>query len=152
VQFWFAFLVLSFAAGARSTWRRGGRDRRLVMLAVCIVALNAVLLWTGERARVATISFALAIVAMFTVTEDPGVPRRVRLEMQKRSRWDWLRMFVRPGGGRGAAWAFARRGARSTNGAPSPSPSPARTVLRFTMGPTCRASARPIGRSRGSPT
>ena len=50
----------------------------------------------------------LAIVAMFTVTEDPGVPRRVRLEMQKRSRWDWLLMFVRPGGGRGAAYVLAQ--------------------------------------------
>lgn len=50
----------------------------------------------------------LALVAAFAVTEDLDVPRRVWLEMQQRSRWDWLLALVRPGGGRGAAWVLAQ--------------------------------------------
>jgi len=48
----------------------------------------------------------LAVVAMFTVTEDLAVPRRVLLELQNGSRWGWLAAPLRPGGGRGAAYVL----------------------------------------------
>ena len=50
----------------------------------------------------------LALVAMFTVTEDLDVPRRVLLEMREPSRWSWLLPLVRPGGGRGAMYLLAQ--------------------------------------------
>ena len=50
----------------------------------------------------------LALVAMFTITEDLRVPRRVLLQMRETSRWDWLLTFVRPGGGRGALYVLAQ--------------------------------------------
>jgi hypothetical protein len=46
----------------------------------------------------------LALVAMFTVTEDLVVPRRVMLQVQRRS---LFAMFL-PGGGRGAAYVLAQ--------------------------------------------
>jgi hypothetical protein len=49
----------------------------------------------------------LAVVAMFTVTEDLAVPRRVLLGMQS-SRWRWLLAMFRPGGGRGAVYILAQ--------------------------------------------
>jgi hypothetical protein len=50
----------------------------------------------------------LAIVAMFGVTDDLSVPRRVLAEMQRGSRRDWLLLFVRPGAGRAAAYVLAQ--------------------------------------------
>jgi hypothetical protein len=52
--------------------------------------------------------FHLAMVALFTVTEDLEVPRRVWLQMQRRSRWDPLLALLRPGGGRGAAYVLVQ--------------------------------------------
>lgn len=52
----------------------------------------------------------LAVVAMFTVTEDLVVSRRVLLRMKPSSPWGWrwlLAMF-RPGGGRGAVYVLAQ--------------------------------------------
>jgi hypothetical protein len=40
----------------------------LVMLVICIIAMLAVLLWAGEIARAATLSFALVIVVMLSYT------------------------------------------------------------------------------------
>jgi hypothetical protein len=45
----------------------------LVMLVICIIALLAVLLWAGEGARVATLSFALAIVVLVSYTSAMAV-------------------------------------------------------------------------------
>jgi hypothetical protein len=50
----------------------------------------------------------LALVAMFTVTEDLLVPRRVLLEMREPSRWRWLLPLLRPGGGRGAMYLLVQ--------------------------------------------
>lgn len=50
----------------------------------------------------------LAIVAMFTVTEDLIVPRRVLLQMRSSSKWDWLLAMFRPGGGRGALYVLVQ--------------------------------------------
>ena len=48
----------------------------------------------------------LAVVAMFTVTEDLIVPRRALLQMQRPSRWRRLLATFGPGGGRGAAYVL----------------------------------------------
>ena len=48
----------------------------------------------------------LALTAMFTVTEDLVLPRRARLEMQRRS--SWLLALLGPGGGRGAAYVLVQ--------------------------------------------
>jgi hypothetical protein len=45
----------------------------LIMPAVCIIALTVVLLWMGERARVPTLSFALAIVGLISYTSAVNV-------------------------------------------------------------------------------
>jgi hypothetical protein len=50
----------------------------------------------------------LAIVAMFTVTEDLILPRRVLQQLASPSRWRWLRAAFGPGGGRGAAYVLAQ--------------------------------------------
>jgi hypothetical protein len=50
----------------------------------------------------------LALVAMFTVTEDLIVPRRALLQMRRPSRWHWLLAMFRPGGGRGAAYVLVQ--------------------------------------------
>ena len=48
----------------------------------------------------------LAIVAMFTVTEDLVVPRRVLRGMTSSRGFAWLLSMFRPGGGRGAAYVL----------------------------------------------
>jgi len=50
----------------------------------------------------------LAVVALFAVTDDLAVPRRVLADMRRGSRWDWLLFFVRPGAGRAAAYVLAQ--------------------------------------------
>jgi hypothetical protein len=50
----------------------------------------------------------LAVVAMFTVTEDLVLSRRVLLRMNRSSPWHWLLAMFRPGGGRGAAYVLAQ--------------------------------------------
>jgi hypothetical protein len=50
----------------------------------------------------------LAVVAMFTVTEDLVVSRRVLLRMKPSSPWRWLLAMFRPGGGRGAVYVLAQ--------------------------------------------
>ena len=50
----------------------------------------------------------LAVVAMFTVTEDLVVPRRVLLRMKPSSPWRWLLAMFRPGGGRGAIYVLVQ--------------------------------------------
>jgi len=50
----------------------------------------------------------LAIVALFAVTDDLAVPRRVLADMRRGSRWDWLLFFFRPGAGRGAAYVLVQ--------------------------------------------
>lgn len=50
----------------------------------------------------------LALVAMFTVTEDLVVPRRALWEMQRPSSWGWIRALFYPGGGRGAAYVLTQ--------------------------------------------
>jgi hypothetical protein len=53
-------------------------------------------------------SLHLAIVAMFTVTEDLVVSRRVLLRMKAWSPWAWLLAMFRPGGGRGAVYVMVQ--------------------------------------------
>lgn len=48
----------------------------------------------------------LAVVALFTVTEDFAVSRRVSIRASAPSRWRWLQPVLRPGGGRGAAYVL----------------------------------------------
>jgi hypothetical protein len=50
----------------------------------------------------------LAVVAMFTVTEDLVVSRRVLLRMKALSLWRRLLAMFRPGGGRGALYVLAQ--------------------------------------------
>jgi hypothetical protein len=50
----------------------------------------------------------LSLAALFAVTEDLVLPRRVLLEIQRSASWDWLLAPFRPGGGRGAAWVLAQ--------------------------------------------
>jgi hypothetical protein len=50
----------------------------------------------------------LAIVAMFTVTEDLVVPRRVLLHMRESAVPSWLAAMFRPGGGRGALYVLVQ--------------------------------------------
>jgi hypothetical protein len=45
----------------------------------------------------------LAAVAFFTVSEDLGLPRRIR-SLAAKSQWEWTMVLFRPGGGRGAAY------------------------------------------------
>jgi hypothetical protein len=46
----------------------------------------------------------LAVVAMFAVTEDLVLPRRVLLQMQRRPAWQRLFSMFLPGGGRGTVY------------------------------------------------
>jgi hypothetical protein len=50
----------------------------------------------------------LALVAMFAVTEDLTVSRRVLLSMKRSSPLGWFLALFRPGGGRGAAYVLAQ--------------------------------------------
>ena len=50
----------------------------------------------------------LALVAMFTLTEDLVVPRRVLLRMNAAGRWRPVIAMFRPGGGRGAIYVLAQ--------------------------------------------
>jgi hypothetical protein len=50
----------------------------------------------------------LAVVAMFTVTEDLVLSRRVLLSMKPSSPRHWLRAMFLPGGGRGAAYVLTQ--------------------------------------------
>jgi hypothetical protein len=50
----------------------------------------------------------LAVVAMFTVTEDLVVSRRALAQIQRSSPWRWLLTMLRPGGGRGAIYVLAQ--------------------------------------------
>ena len=52
----------------------------------------------------------LAIVAVFTVTEDFPVSRRVWRRIEAPSRWSWLWTILWPGGGRGAAYVLLQMG------------------------------------------
>ena len=50
----------------------------------------------------------LAVVAMFTVTEDLAVSRRAQRLIQSPSRWRWLLVLFRPGGSHGAVYVLAQ--------------------------------------------
>jgi hypothetical protein len=50
----------------------------------------------------------LALVAMFAVTEDLVVPRRVLLQLHRPSSRRWLLAIFRPGGGRGAIYVLVQ--------------------------------------------
>jgi hypothetical protein len=50
----------------------------------------------------------LALVAMFTVTEDLSLPRRARWRTKAPGAWQWLLPIVLPGGGRGAAYVLVQ--------------------------------------------
>jgi hypothetical protein len=50
----------------------------------------------------------LAVVALFTVTEERAVARRVLGRMRAKSRWRWLLASFGPGGGRGAAYVLVQ--------------------------------------------
>jgi hypothetical protein len=50
----------------------------------------------------------MAVVAVFAVTEELAIPRRVRSRMTSPSRWRWLLATFGPGGGRGAAYLLAQ--------------------------------------------
>jgi hypothetical protein len=66
---WWFRLATLLAIGASFTSEYLSEVRSmLVMLAVCTIALTVVLLWTGERARVPTLSSALAIVGPISYT------------------------------------------------------------------------------------
>ncbi len=53
----------------------------------------------------------LAMVAIFTVSEDLFVSRRVRLGMPRRAGWAWLLAVLYPGGGRGAVYVLLQMAA-----------------------------------------
>ena len=53
-------------------------------------------------------SLHLAFVALFTVTEDLVVPRRVLFQLHMPSPWGWLMTMFRPGGGRGALYVLVQ--------------------------------------------
>jgi len=50
----------------------------------------------------------LAIVAVFVVSEDLAVPRRVLFRIRSASPWRWLMAMFGPGGGRGAAYVLVQ--------------------------------------------
>jgi hypothetical protein len=52
----------------------------------------------------------LAIVAIFTFTEDLIVSRRVLIRLHSGGAWRWLLAIFRPGGGRGAAYVLVQMG------------------------------------------
>jgi hypothetical protein len=52
----------------------------------------------------------LAVIAMFAVTEDLAVSRRVLRRLNAPSRWGWLLAMFRPGGGRGAVYVLVQMG------------------------------------------
>jgi hypothetical protein len=54
--------------------------------------------------------FHLALVAIFVVSEDLIVPRRVMQQLHRTRGWSWLSAVFMPGGGRGAAYVLAQMG------------------------------------------
>lgn len=52
----------------------------------------------------------LALVAIFVVTEDLVVPRRVKAQLERRNGWRWLSTPFMPGGGRGAIYVLSQMG------------------------------------------
>ncbi len=62
---------------------------------------------TWSMVWVSSAGLHLAITAIFAVTEDMVLSRRVFKRVQKSLRWPWLAIF-RPGGGRGAAWILTQ--------------------------------------------
>ena len=50
----------------------------------------------------------LMVVAIFAVTEELSVARRLRLRMTSASRWRWLLASFGPGGGRGSAYVLVQ--------------------------------------------
>jgi len=90
--------------------RLGFLGQFLVMAAWTLTYLHAAPPAQDSAVRVFGViaGFHLALVAMFTVTEDLHVPRRVLQEMRDSSRLGWLLWFLRPGGGRGAAYVLAQ--------------------------------------------
>jgi hypothetical protein len=52
----------------------------------------------------------LSMVAIFVVSEDLVVPRRVLQQLRQAKRWNWLAALFMPGGGRGAAYVLAQMG------------------------------------------
>ena len=64
--------------------------------------------WSAGQALGVLGGLHLAVVAMFTVTEDLVVPRRVLLRMKAASPWSRLLAMFRPGGGYGAIYVLAQ--------------------------------------------
>ncbi|HEY0874317.1 MAG TPA: hypothetical protein VGD94_12660 [Vicinamibacterales bacterium] len=52
----------------------------------------------------------LTLVAIFTVSEDLVVPRRVLQQLGRTKGWSWLAALFMPGGGRGATYVLAQMG------------------------------------------
>jgi hypothetical protein len=51
-----------------------------------------------------------SLVAIFAVSEDLVVPRRVMHQLRRMGRWSWLSALFMPGGGRGAAYVLVQMG------------------------------------------
>ena len=64
--------------------------------------------WSAGQALGVLGGLHLAVVAMFTVTEDLVVPRRVLLRMRTPSPYGRLLAIFRPGGGHGAIYVLAQ--------------------------------------------
>lgn len=64
--------------------------------------------WSAAQALGVIGGLHLAVVAMFTVTEDLVVPRRVLLRMKGSSPWSRVLAMFRPGGGHGAIYVLAQ--------------------------------------------
>lgn len=102
---------LSLATENRVTPLRIGFLVQFLLLVAWIVSFIAESV--GARSDAVTVlgvfgGFHLALVAMFTVTEDLVVPRPVLLRTRTSSRWRFLLALLRPGGGNGAAYVLVQ--------------------------------------------
>jgi hypothetical protein len=103
---------LSLAIEDRSTALRIGFMVQFLLIVACIVgpflasAPGYTLTWTVE-VLVPLAGIHIALTAIFAVTEDLVLSRRVFRRVQKSLKKPWLEIF-RPGGGRGAAWILVQ--------------------------------------------
>jgi hypothetical protein len=83
--------LLLIAAWVLTYWRGTASDRESAVIALGVFG-----------------GLHIALVAMFAVTEDLRVPRRVLIQMKDHEPWRWMLAVFRPGGGRGAAYVLAQ--------------------------------------------
>jgi hypothetical protein len=104
---------LSLPAENRVTALRVGFFAQLLLIAAWTLSFvdePAAVRSTAARALGVLGGLHLAGVAMFTVTEDLVVSRRVLVRMTAGSPWRRLLAMFRPGGGRGAIYVLAQMG------------------------------------------